>query len=258
LIWSVDAAVGDSEITVAGLSKRASASRRGSARKLDVREVDVERGARRDHLIRLLERRDELPDLEERAVGGGMQMREVDDRADPVEARRDLAHVLERPDLADATHHLDPERHRAVLGLEPLAQLAELLHDRVDRLLAAAAEQEARVEDDQLGSGRLGDSGRVVEHADGHVELLSTLGVAHEPGNRRVDRECNVMLGRELPERFGKLVVHPEPTFEVDLAGRETTLQKCVDRRIGRIPTRNARRAIVQVTSHEKNHVPGA
>ena len=73
-------------------------------------------------------------------------------------------------------------------------------HDRVDRLLARAAEQEARVEDDDLGARRLGDPGRVVEHPDRHVQLLAALGVAHEPGDRRVHREDDAVLARQLAE----------------------------------------------------------
>ena len=69
-------------------------------------------------------------------------------------ARRDLADVVDRSELAHAAHHLDAERHGAILALEPLAQLAELLDDRVDRVLARAAEQEARVEDDDLRARR--------------------------------------------------------------------------------------------------------
>ena len=105
-----------------------------------------------------------------------------------------------RAELAHAAHHLDPERHGAILPAEPLAQLAELLADRVDRLLARAAEQEARMEDDELGAGGLRDAGRVVEHADRHVQLLAALGVAHEAGDRRVHREHDVVLARELAE----------------------------------------------------------
>ena len=86
------------------------------------------------------------------------------------------------------------------LRLEPLAQLAELLADRVDRLLARAAEQEPGVEDDELGARRLRDPGRVVEHPDRHVQLLAALGVAHEAGDRRVHREHDPVLARELAE----------------------------------------------------------
>ena len=68
------------------------------------------------------------------------------------EARGDLAHVVQRAELTHASHHLDSEGHRAVLPLEPLAQLPELLDDGVDRVLPRAAEQEAGVEDDELGA----------------------------------------------------------------------------------------------------------
>ena len=111
-------------------------------------------------------------------------------------------------------------------ALEPLAQLAELLDDRVDRLLARAAEQEARMEDDHLGACGLRDPGRVVEHPDRHVQLLAALGVAHEAGDRRVHREHDVALARELAEALRELVVHPEAALEVDLARREAALEE--------------------------------
>ena len=197
-----------------------------------------------------MQRLDERLDGEERAVGRRVHVREVEHRADPVEPRRDLDDVVDRAELAHAAHHLDPERHRAILALEPLAQLAELLDDRVDRLLARAPEQEARVEDDHLRAGRLGDPGRVVEHADRHVQLLAALGVPHEAGDRRMHRQRDVMLRGELAEPLGELVVHPEPSLEVDLAGREPALEQRVDRCLGGLPRGDACRAEVELTRH--------
>src|SRR4029077_18544794 len=52
---------------------------------------------------------------------------------------------------AGRPHPRDADGAGAPLPLEPLAQLAELLDDRVDRRLARAFEQEAGVEDDELG-----------------------------------------------------------------------------------------------------------
>src|SRR6185436_19766675 len=124
-------------------------------------------------------------------------------------------HIINRAELAYAAHHLDAERHRAVLLLEPRAQLAKLLDDRVDRLLARAAEQEARVEDDDLGARSLRDAGGMVEHADGHVELLAALGVAHEAGDRRVHGEGDSRIAGKLAEARREVVVHPEATLEV-------------------------------------------
>src|SRR3954465_13712149 len=46
-------------------------------------------------------------------------------------APRDRAPVVHRAELAHTAHPLDPERHGAVLLLEPLTQLAELLDHRV-------------------------------------------------------------------------------------------------------------------------------
>ena len=48
--------------------------------------------------------------------------------------------------------------------------------------------------------GGLRDPGRVVEHADGHVQLLAALGVAHEAGDRRVHRQHDVRCRAALAE----------------------------------------------------------
>ena len=193
--------------------------------------MDVERRARLDHRVGLLERGGERLDRQERAVRGRVHVREVDHGPHPVELRGDLADVVDRAQLAHAAHDLDPERHGAILPLEPLAQLGQLLDDRGDRVLARSAEQEARVEHDDLGARGLRDAGRVVEHADGHVELLAALGVAHEARDRRVDRQRDVGCRAPLAEIGREVVVHPEAPLEVDLAGREPALEQRVDRR---------------------------
>ena len=113
-------------------------------------------------------------------------------------ARSDRQHVVDRPELAHPAHHLDPERHAAALLLQPLAQLARLLDDVVERLLALAPEQEARVEDDELGAGGEGDSRRVVEHPDRHVQLLAALRVPDEAGDRRMDGKDDAGVPRQL------------------------------------------------------------
>ncbi len=56
-------------------------------------------------------------------------------RTQPVRLR-DLEHVVQRAEVADATHHLDAEGNGAILSLQPLAQLPELLDDGVERVLA--------------------------------------------------------------------------------------------------------------------------
>src|SRR5438105_15073278 len=98
-------------------------------------------------------------------------MGEVEDGADPTATACDRDHVVEATEVVDAAHHLDAERHRAVLALEALAELGELLADRRDRVRTLTAEQEARVEDDQLGARGLRDPGGMVEHPDGHPLL---------------------------------------------------------------------------------------
>ena len=84
-----------------------------------------------------------------------------------------------------------------------VAQVAELVDDVGDRPLALAAEEEAGVEDDQLGAGGLRETGRVVEHAERHLELLLALDMAHERGERRVHRERDVGGAQGLAERRG-------------------------------------------------------
>ena len=95
-----------------------------------------------DHCVRLAQRIDKRLHGQECAVGCRVHVGEVEHGADPVESRRDLDDVVDRPEFAHAAHHLDPKRHRAVLALESLAQLAELLDDRVDRFLTRSLEQE--------------------------------------------------------------------------------------------------------------------
>src|ERR671936_337080 len=116
------------------------------------------------------------------------------------------------------------ERDGAVLSLQPLAELRELLADRRDRRLAVTPEEKARMEHDELGSRGLGDPRGVVEHPDGHALLLVTLEVAHETGNRRMHREDDLGLAGELSESRRPRVIHPEAALEVDLAGREAAL----------------------------------
>ena len=96
--------------------------------------------------------------LDEAAVGDRVQVGEVDHRPHPLELGGDREHVLGGAELADAAHHLDAERDAAALALEALAQLAELLDDRGERVLPLAAEQEARVDDDELGAAGDGDA----------------------------------------------------------------------------------------------------
>ena len=98
------------------------------------------------------------------------------------------------------------------------------------------------MEDDHLGVAGLRDARRVVEHADGHVELLAALGVAHEAGQRGVNGERDAVLARELAESRGEVVVHPEARLEVDLAGRVAALDQQLDRPLGALLGRNAGR----------------
>src|SRR5581483_373223 len=110
-------------------------------RELDVAEVDVERRSRLDYTVDGLERGNERVDADEPPVARRVHVRKVEHGADPGELRRDEDDVLERAELAHAAHHLDSERDGTVLLLEPRAQLAELLDDGGERLLARTAEE---------------------------------------------------------------------------------------------------------------------
>src|SRR5262249_1283897 len=89
------------------------------------------------------------------------------------------------------------------------------------------------------------DSGRVVEHPDGHVELLAALRVPHEAGDGRVHREDDPGIAAQVPEPCREVVVHPEALLEVDLARGVAALLQRLDRRPGPILRRHARRAEV-------------
>jgi len=177
-----------------------------------------------------------------RTVGDGVQVGEVDHRPHPRQLRRDREDVLRGAELADAAHHLDPERHHPALAFQPLAQLAELLDDRGQRVLARAAEQEAGVHDDELRVGRDGDAGRVVQHPDRHAVLLVVLDVAEEPGQRGVHGEHDLRVARQLAEPLRPRVVHPEPTLEIDLARAVAALEQQLDGLLGALPRGDAGR----------------
>src|SRR5262249_38056156 len=75
----------------------------------------------------------------------------------------------------------------------------------------------------------------------GHALLLVALDVTHEPGDRRVDRENDVVLVGELAEPLGPRVVHPELALEVDLARGVATLAEKLDRLLGAVARRDPR-----------------
>jgi hypothetical protein len=177
------------------------------------------------------------------AVGDRVEVGEVDHRPHPRDARRDRDHVLEAAQLAHTTHHLDAERDVAPLRREPLPQLAELVDDRGDRGIALPAEQEARMEDDRRGAARAREPGRVIEHPDGHPQLLAALGVADEGRDRRVDRERDIRLPPKRAKAAGVVPVHPEAAREVDLAGGVAVLHERLHGILGSLAGRDERRA---------------
>ena len=133
----------------------------------DVGEVDVERRVLVEDRVRRGKRLGERSDVEELPVARRMHVGEIEHRTDPVDATRDLDHVVERAEIPNAAHHLDAERDGAFLLLEALSQCPELLDDRVDRVLSCTSEQEARVEDHELGTGGSRDPRASVESTNG-------------------------------------------------------------------------------------------
>jgi len=226
-----------------------------SVRERDVREVNMERRFGREQRVRPLEHLREHPQFDEPAVARRVHMGEVEDGADPATAPGDLEHVVDRPELADPPHHLHAERDGAFLSLEPRAELAKLLADGIESLVAFAPEQETGVKDDDLGAGCLRDSGRMVEHSDRHVQLAPTLGVSHESGDRRVDGQHDLVLARECAEALSPVVIHPELALEVDFAGRVAALEQEVDRGFGALAGRHARRPEAD-PSHGRHGIP--
>ena len=184
-----------------------------------------------------------------------MHVGEVEHRPHEVDRRRNREHVVERPEVAHAAHHLDAERDEAVLRLEPLAQVAELVDDVGDGPRPLASEQEPGMEDDELRTDGLGEARRVVEHPQRHLELLAAVGMAHEGSERGMHRERDVRADGSFPEQRGRLVVEPEAAHEPDLAGpvavgheRRERLLKC--RRLGQ-----PARAVADVT-HSREPMP--
>src|SRR3970040_906627 len=103
-----------------------------------------------------------------------------------------------------------PEGTPPPLASEPLPKCAELLDDGSERVLAASPEQEAGMEDDELGSARRRDPGTAVERAHGGRELSPAgFEVPHEAAERCVHGEGDVMLAGQLPEALCERVVHP-------------------------------------------------
>src|SRR3954447_18385942 len=77
--------------------------------------------------------------------------------------------------------------------------------------------------------------------------------MSHEAGDRSVHGEHDVRVARKLAEPLGPWVVHPELSFEVDLARGEAALLQELDRRLGRVARRDARWAVVQL--HERDGI---
>ena len=177
----------------------------------------MKRNVRLEDLVGRLERGREGVEVGVGTVARRVHVREVEHRADEVHLRGDLQHVVDRPEVADPSHHLHAERHEPVLGLQTGPQVAELVDDVGNRALAFALEQEAGMEDDHLRADRLGEAGGVVEHSERHLELLLPRHVAHERCQGGVDGDGDVLGAHGLAELGRRVVVQPEAGHEPDL-----------------------------------------
>src|SRR5581483_1198222 len=98
------------------------------------------------------------------------------------------------------------------------------------------------MEDDELGLAGDCDPGGVVEHADRHPLLLVALHVAEEGRDRRVHRQDDARVARDLAEPLRPGVVHPEPALEVDLARRVASCDEILDGLLRALARRDVRR----------------
>ena len=107
------------------------------------------------------------------------------------------------------------------------------------------------MEDDELGAARGHDARTAVECSDRGRELpTARLEMAHEPEERRVHGQRDVVLARELAEALGERVVHPEPALEVDLARGVPAFEQDLDRLLGRLPGGHAGRPDADARRH--------
>ena len=98
---------------------------------------------------------------------------------------------------------------------------------------------------------RGGDTGAAVERSHRGGELApARLQMAHEPEERRVHRERDVVLSGELAEPLRERVVHPEAALEVDLARGVPAFAKDVERLLGRLARGKACRADADPRGH--------
>ena len=153
--------------------------------------------------------------------------------------RRDREHVLERAEVAHAAHHLDAERHRAVLRLEPLAQLAELLDDGGERLLARRGRAGSR--GGRRPARRRQRCAMPAEWSSIPSAMLNFLSRSAWP-MKPASGACteSAMSGSRAssPSRSAHVVVHPEAALEVDLAGGVAALDEERDGRLRALPAK--------------------
>ena len=181
----------------------------------------MERRARLEQPVRGREHRREGGGVRVGAVAHRVQVGEVDHRPDPGGRRA----------ISKTSSALPSSRTRPIISIPKGTARSFCLEPRRGARRAArttassaasrvAAEQEAGVEDDELGAAGRGDPGGVVEHAHGAPELRLALHVPEEGGERRVDGERDVARPRDSRRaRSAKSLLHPEPALEVELAG---------------------------------------
>ena len=100
------------------------------------------------------------------------------------------------------------------------------------------------MEHDDLGAAGGCDAGAPVERPDGGGELAALgLEVAHEAEERCVHGQHDVGRARRFSEPLRPRVIHPEPAFEVDLAGVVPALEQDLDRVLRVVAGRDAGQA---------------
>ena len=115
----------------------------------------MERRVGLEHLVRRLERRRRTASgLEVGAVARRVHVREVEHRPDQADRAAIASTSSTEPRSRTRPITSTPKGTARPLASSRSRSVAELVDDRRDRVLALAAEQEARVEDDDLGAAR--------------------------------------------------------------------------------------------------------
>ena len=219
IAW-LDSSSGDSLITVAGrvearerVAERLGAERSVAVgkvlrlvavRELDVAEVDVERRARLEHRVGLRERSREGLDLGNApSLVACMCAKSSTGRTQPV--RREIS----------MTSSSEPSSRTRPITSTPNGTARSFFSSRSrssPSCSTTASSASSRVRPSRkpgwktTGAAPRGfrDPGRMVEHADRHVQLLAALGVAHEPASGACTESAISASRASSPKRAAK------------------------------------------------------